>query len=144
MSAADVGEVTRANYAYYAALQAGDIGAMQRVWDDDEAVVCVHPGWPLLRGRGRVLRSCSMIMANTAYLQFLLSDVAVRVDGDTAVVTCSESLLAAAEAAPPDAVPQAATVATTNVFRRGPQGWRMVVHHASLVLAGEEPGEGPG
>ncbi len=34
-------------------------------------------------------------------------------------------------------------VVTTNVFRRTPDGWRAVVHHASPVLAGDENGDGP-
>ena len=32
---------------------------------DPQAVVCVHPGWPMLRGRDHVLRSWSAVMAGT-------------------------------------------------------------------------------
>ena len=66
------------------------------VWLDGphaDEVVCVHPGWPPLRGRATVLRSWSMIMANTPYIQFVLTDVDVNVAGDVAVVTCAENIL---------------------------------------------------
>ena len=53
----------------------------------------VHPGWPVLRGRGEVLRSYALIMANTDYIQFFLTDVEVAVAGDTALVTCTENIL---------------------------------------------------
>lgn len=140
MSAEAAAAVTDCNASFYAALEAGDIDRMGRVWDAGDAVACVHPGWPMLHGRDRVLRSCSMIMANTAYIQFLLTDVDVQVHGDVAVLTCEEHILASAGSAAPDEVPQAAAVATTNVFRRGADGWRMVVHHGSPVLGAESTG----
>ena len=42
---------------------------------DAGSVMCVHPGWSPLTGRDAVLRSWSMIMANTTYIQFVLTDV---------------------------------------------------------------------
>ncbi len=56
-------------------------------------ISCVHPGWPVLNGRGEVLRSYALIMANTEYIQFFLTDVHVSVTGDTALVTCTENIL---------------------------------------------------
>ena len=56
---------------------------MEAVWDADDAdaVVCVHPGWPMLRGRAAVLRSWSAVMANTDYIQFFITDLQVSVTG---------------------------------------------------------------
>ena len=61
MSAAD-GATDRAaveavNAAMYEAFEAADVDRMRRVWDDVSPadVVCVHPGWPMLRGRDHVL-----------------------------------------------------------------------------------------
>jgi len=86
---ADRHDVEAANAALYEALESADVDRMAAVWDDADpgALVCVHPGWPMLRGRAHVLRSFSAIMANTPYIQFFLTDVDVRVTGDTAVVT---------------------------------------------------------
>ena len=95
---------------------------------DPDQLVCVHPGWPMLRGRAAVLRSWSAVMAGTDYIQFFLTDVQVAVHGDTAVVTCTENVLTSAD------VGDNATVVATNVFVRRPDGWRLQVHHGSPVL----------
>ena len=132
MSAA---EVEQANAQLYAAFETGDVDLMEAVWDDGDSVVCVHPGWPMLRGRAAVLRSWSAVMANTDYIQFFLTDVAVSVQGETAVVTCTENVLTSAD------VGENAAVVATNVFVRRPEGWRLQVHHGSPVL-GRMAGDG--
>ncbi len=122
--------VEAANTALYRAFETGDVDLMESVWDDEEpdALVCVHPGWPMLRGRASVLRSWSAVMAGTDYIQFFLTDVQVAVTGQTAVVTCTENVLTS-----PDVGENAAVVAT-NVFVRRASGWRLQVHHGSPVL----------
>ena len=125
-----VAGVEAANSALYAAFESADVDAMERIWDDGDpsAVVCVHPGWPMLRGRASVLRSWSAVMAGTEYIQFFLTDVQVWVTGETAVVTCTENVLTSAD------VGENAVVVATNVFVRRPDGWRLQVHHGSPVL----------
>ena len=119
-----------ANTALYRAFETGDVDLMESVWDDEqpEQLVCVHPGWPMLRGRSSVLRSWSAVMAGTDYIQFFLTDVQVAVTGQTAVVTCTENVLTSADVA------ENAAVVATNVFVRRPSGWRLQVHHGSPVL----------
>ena len=132
-------DVEAANAALYEALESADVDRMALVWDDEDpdALVCVHPGWPMLRGRPHVLRSFSAIMANTPYIQFFLTDVDVRVVGDTAVVTCTENILTEVSQEGSNG-----PVVATNVFRRRPGGWRLQVHHGSPVLGTlEEPGD---
>jgi uncharacterized protein (TIGR02246 family) len=128
----DVDEVTAANAAMYEAFESADVDRMARVWDDvdPDDVVCVHPGWPMLRGRAHVLRSWSAVMAGTDYIQFFLTDVQVSVAGDTAVVTCTENVLTAVT----EAAQSGGAVVATNVLRRRPDGWRVQVHHGSPVL----------
>ena len=125
-----VAEVEAANAELYRAFEEADVDAMEALWLDSDEVVCVHPGWPMLTGRGQVLRSWSAIMAGTAYIQFFLTDVVVRLAGDTAVVTCTENILTAVSV---DEGTGAAVVAT-NVFQRTDAGWRLLVHHGSPVL----------
>ncbi|HVE74759.1 MAG TPA: nuclear transport factor 2 family protein [Mycobacteriales bacterium] len=129
-------EVERANTALYEAFENADVDRMAAVWDDTDpdAVVCVHPGWPMLRGRERVLRSWSAIMANTDYIQFFLTDVEISLLGDTAVVTCTENVLTGVTE---DGDNQGVVVAT-NVFRRRAGGWRLQVHHGSPVGSGSD------
>jgi len=136
---AELDAVVVANAELYAAFEEGDVDRMEAVWDEADDVVCVHPGWPMLRGRARVLRSWSVIMANTNYIQFFLTGVDAVIDGDTAVVTCEENILTAV-ADPDGALSQSAKVVSTNVFRRRGDGWRLWLHHGSPVMApSEEP-----
>lgn len=96
--------VLEANRAFYEALENGDLEAVEEAWlgaaeaDDKGGVVCVHPGWPVLRGRAQVTRSYMLIMANTEYIQFILTDVEAEVHGDVALVTCTENILSGGEA----------------------------------------------
>jgi len=134
---AEVDDVIAANAELYAAFEDGDVNRMEAIWDDADDVCCVHPGWPMLRGRSRVLRSWSVIMANTNYIQFFLTSVEAAVDADVAVVTCEENILTAV-ADPDGGLSQSAKVVSTNVFRRRDDGWRLWLHHGSPVLAPSE------
>ncbi|MGW6567188.1 nuclear transport factor 2 family protein [Streptomyces sp. NPDC054975] len=146
----DTAAVEAANTAFYEAMELGDFEAITALWLDDGAtpISCVHPGWPVLSGRGEVLRSYALIMANTEYIQFFLTDVKVSLGGDVAVVTCTENILSGgpaedgAELGP--LVGQ--LVVATNVFRRTFDGWKIWSHHGSPVLAesDDEEDEEPG
>ena len=125
-------DVEAANLAMYTAFETADVDAMARIWDDVDpgAVVCVHPGWPMLRGRAHVLRSWSAVMAGTVYIQFFLTEVRIAVHGDTAVVTCTENVLTEVT----ESAQSGSAVVATNVLVRRPDGWRVQVHHGSPVL----------
>lgn len=166
----DVEQVELANTAFYEALERGDFEELSSLWlapldtaddaveslgggegeDEGPVISCVHPGWPVLNGRGEVLRSYALIMANTEYIQFFLTDVHVSVVGDTALVTCTENILSGGPA--PDDSDELGPlvgqlVVATNVFRRTAYGWKLWTHHASPVLAEsgeEEDDETPG
>ncbi|MFH8490335.1 nuclear transport factor 2 family protein [Streptomyces longisporoflavus] len=165
----DAQQVELANTAFYEALERGDFDELSDLWmdgdpapegdpdtdgrddediadDGDEAAIsCVHPGWPVLTGRGEVLRSYALIMANTEYIQFFLTDVHVGVAGDTALVTCTENILSGGP--PPEGGGELGPlvgqlVVATNVFRRTEDGWKLWSHHASPVLAETDDEEG--
>ncbi|MFJ2305116.1 nuclear transport factor 2 family protein [Streptomyces sp. NPDC087787] len=155
----DVEQVEAANTAYYEALERGDFEELSALWltpsdlgvdeeyhdaADTGVVSCVHPGWPVLTGRGEVLRSYALIMANTDYIQFFLTDVHVSVTGDTALVNCTENILSGGPApvAGGELGPLVGQlVVATNVFRRTGTGWKLWSHHASPVLAENDGAE---
>jgi ketosteroid isomerase-like protein len=139
MSATVVEALEAANAEFYAAFESCDIDRMAAVWDDSDDISCVHPGSAVLRGRSAVLRSWSVIMANTSYIQFFLTDVDVTVRGDVAVVTCAENILTAIEEddGGGEALAHPGRVIATNVFRRNDNRWRMWVHHGSPVFMAE-------
>jgi ketosteroid isomerase-like protein len=144
----DIEAVEAANTALYDAVEQGDVDALSALWleYDDEAVSVVHPGWPVLSGRGEVLRSYALIMASTEYIQFFLTDVQVAVLGDTAVVTCTENILSGGPSEDDGSAGPlvGGLVVATNVFRRTEGGWRLWSHHGSPVLVEQEGDEDDG
>ena len=107
---------------------------MNAVWDHAEHVRCVHPGWTLLAGWPAVRESWEAIFKDGREMRFSIGDVAVRVEGDTAWLTCTESILS--QAGGNIAV---TTLLATNVFERHGARWRLVHHHASHILSGGPP-----
>jgi ketosteroid isomerase-like protein len=126
MTALLAAEAEEANAALYAAIETADLDQLEDLWDSADDLVCVHPGATMLTGRSRVLRSWAAILANIDYIQFVLSDVVVRVSGDTAVVTCVENVLTGDGSAL-----HGGSACATNVFRRRGDRWRLWVHHTS-------------
>jgi ketosteroid isomerase-like protein len=126
----DEAVVVEANARFYRAFEALDLEAMDRVWAHDEQVKCVHPGWPLLNGWEAVRESWAAIFESTQEMRFTLSDVRAVVGGDLAWVTCTENILS-------DVGGRVSVTAilATNLFAREADGWRVVHHHASHVLA---------
>lgn len=120
--------VSAANAAFYAAFEAADLDAMDAVWEHSDRVVCTHPGWATLRGWPAVRESWQGLLQGPDRLQFILTDAVVEVAGGAGWVTVDENLLGGSGGA-------RGTVAALNVFVRSPQGWIMVAHHGSPVMA---------
>lgn len=137
--------VLHANSGFYAAFESGDLDAMTDLWVPEGHAVCIHPGWAPVVGAAAVRRSWAVIMANTPYIQFILTDVDVTVVGDVASVTCTENVLSADADTPVEGFAGGKAV-TTNVFRRTPSAeesaWRLWIHHASPVLSTQGSDEG--
>jgi ketosteroid isomerase-like protein len=131
-----VTELEAANAEFYVAFEEADLDRMSALWADGayaKSATCVHPGWPMLRGREEVLRSWALIMANTPYIQFVLTDVMTEIHGDQAVVTLSEHILTADEDTEMGFL-AGGSVVTTNIFVRADGQWRLWLHHGSPVL----------
>jgi ketosteroid isomerase-like protein len=117
--------VRDANQAFYDAHEARDLAAMSAVWDHADDIVCIHPGWPILRGWAAVEESWRRILHGPGRNQFIVTDDEIVVAGDVAWVTCDENLVQGAATG---------TVAATNIYRRTAHGWRLTVHHGSPVM----------
>ncbi len=120
----DDADVLAANAAFYDAFRGDDIAAMDALWSRRAPVACIHPGWPALVGRARVLASWRDIFAAGAPA-IQCAAAQAHVLGDVAFVTCSE-LLAGGQ------------LVATNVFVREEGAWWMVHHHAGPVGAATE------
>ena len=117
------------NLAYYDAFERRDFDAISDLWEHSDRVLCTHPGWSTLHGWGSVASSWVSLLNNAQRLQFILTNERSAVAGDAAWVAVDENVMDG---------PDGSTVAALNVFVRdqlGPHGWKMVVHHGSLVHA---------
>jgi ketosteroid isomerase-like protein len=126
--------VAQANEDFYRAFENLDMERMEAVWAKDVEVQCGHPGWRILRGWDPVMESWRQIFANTPKISFRLTDVSVEVRGELAWITLYENLNSSVEGQP-----VAALILTTNIFRKGGDGWRMIHHHGSSVAQSSPP-----
>ena len=85
----DEDAILAANAAYYRAFGGADFAGMSEIWADDN-VSCVHPGWPVLIGRQKVLQSYRDILGNPTQEQIALQDEQVLASGVEARVLCVE------------------------------------------------------
>ena len=115
------------NRAFYAAHEARDLAAMGRVWEHSDRTICVHPGWPILRGWPAIEDSWRRIFAGPGRNQFILTNESVALEGSLVWVTLDENLVDRGGTG---------TIAATNVYARTAGGWRLVVHHGSPVVSG--------
>ena len=86
-----------ANEQFYKAFNKRDIEAMKRVWENDERITCVHPGWSPLNGFEPILNSWAGIFENSGNMEIRISDVRVLASEDLAWVSCTEKLFTIAE-----------------------------------------------
>lgn len=122
----DVGDVLATNLRFYEAFGSLNIDEMGNVWESSERVLCIHPGWKLLRGWEDIRKSWEGIFYNTTLMHFTITDAVAIIQGDCAWVSCVENIT--------NVVDGRATnfgVQATNIFIRGEGGWRIVHHHAS-------------
>ncbi|WP_298236256.1 nuclear transport factor 2 family protein [uncultured Azohydromonas sp.] len=118
---------------FYEALQRGDLERLMAVWADDDEVVCVHPGGPRVVGPAAVRATFEAIFANGPV--HVRPEQVRRVQGPGCAV---HNLLERVEVLT-DEGPLTAWVMATNVYLKGPQGWRLVAHHASGGSREEPP-----
>ncbi len=122
--------IENANDLFYRALEDSDLELMSSVWLHEDWVKCVHPGWELITGWEKVRESWQRIFSNTRGMRVAISDVTIRIEGDFALVNCSEHLALFLDSG---SAPATATTTATNLFCRAAEKWLMVHHHASQI-----------
>ena len=114
-----------AEAAFYEAIRKADLSLMMKVWADDEEVVCIHPGGMRTIGQDALQMAWQQIFANgpvsihavqTMAMSGALSSVHMVIEQITV---------------PSDQGEQTAHCYATNIFHKGRNGWKLVVHHAS-------------
>jgi ketosteroid isomerase-like protein len=113
-------DVLGVNEAFYDAFSRRDIDAIERLWAEEGALSCIHPGWDALRGRKEVLSSFRAILEHEGAPRIRCFDASAELFGDIALVVCRENV-------------DGADIVATNVFVRAGDRWRMIHHHAGPV-----------
>jgi ketosteroid isomerase-like protein len=131
----DRAAVQAANELFYQAFESLDLAQMDRVWLHGDRVACVHPGWNRLHGWEEVRRSWAAIFQSTSEMRFTITDVRAELSGDLGWVHCTENILSETRGSL-----AITAILATNVFERWGGRWLMVHHHASHILAPQDPG----
>ena len=124
------GSAAEVEAAFYDALNRADVEALMLLWADDDEIFCIHPGGPRLHGHAAIQASWEAILEHGG-LQIRPSQLNQAHNLMSAVHTVIEGVTSAAS--------EPAHLLATNVYMKTPQGWRMVLHHASVA-----PGPAPG
>jgi ketosteroid isomerase-like protein len=121
--------IIEANTRFYRAFELFDIEDMSEIWDKEQEVTCIHPGWPLIQGRKEVLQSWINIFNNTMVMQFTITESSIKIEGDWAWIICKEYLRSVVNGKVNEG-----KVEATNIFRRIEKTWYLVHHHGSPVM----------
>lgn len=129
-----------AEKAFYSAIERGDLDAMMAVWADDEDIVCIHPTGHRLTGHVAIRDSWRQVFESGSRLRVTVSHEVYWPNALMEAHNVLETLYVG-----DDPTPHGPMLAT-NIYMRGPAGWRMVSHHASAASeppAHEENGAAP-
>jgi len=130
-----MGTAEDAEAAFYDAIARADIQALMALWADDDEIVCVHPGGGRLIGHAAIRASWEAVFERGA-VYISVSRLHETHNMLTAVHSIVEEIHRS-EGRQPDL-----HIIATNVFLKTPQGWRIVIHHAS-VAPGPAPSHQP-
>ena len=121
-------------FAFYDAFERADLPLMLAVWADEPDVICIHPQGPRLAGFGAVRDSFSEIFSVGPTTQIKVSELRKSQGQTLAIHSVYETFTLRAE--PGREAHSVPPVLATNVFLLTPNGWRMILHHASISPQG--------
>ena len=120
--------------AFYDAFERADLNAMMAVWADEPSIVCIHPQGPRLAGLSSISDSFAEIFSHGPGTQLQVSELRKQQSQTLAIHNVYETYMLKTE---PGAKPaEMPPVLATNIYLLTPNGWRMILHHASLSPRG--------
>lgn len=118
-----------AEHAFYDALERADLASLMQIWADDEEIVCIHPGGLRVVGHSAVHESWQQTLSKGPLHVRPLRPLVMQ------SMMCAVHVLVEQIAIRTHAGTQYASCYATNIYHKGPTGWRMVMHHASPAPA---------
>lgn len=116
----DEAGILAANSAFYSAFADGDFAAMDTLWARKAPIACIHPGWPPMQGREKVISAWRGILQNPPLPAIRPLREHVMMLGDVGVVIGLELI-------------GDVTLVATNIFVREDGAWKMVHHQAAIT-----------
>lgn len=113
-------------YDALAALLAGDAGPMEAIWSNGDDVSNLGPFVERTVGAEAVRDQFRSEAALGLGGQIVVTDLLAVDLGDAGYTTCVEH---GSDHTGPDGKPMELRHRVTNIFRRDPEGWRIVHHH---------------
>ena len=117
--------------AFYKAFETSDLEAMMQVWLDADYVECIHPMSHRLMGTIAIRESWQEIFNNNSAVEFQTVDTRRIEHKDLAVHIVNEHMLVDGD--------KRVQILATNIYEKTPDGWRMILHHASPAPKGAVP-----
>ncbi len=116
--------------AFYDAFERADLKLMMTVWADEPDIICIHPQGARLAGTTAVRESFAELFAGGPNAVIKIAEWRKN-EGPTLAVHCLyENFTLRVD--PTKEQQHTTPVLATNVFMLTPNGWRMILHHASL------------
>jgi len=112
-----------AEKAFYSAFAAADLEAMKATWANTD-IVCIHPAAPLLQDPDDIFRSWDQVLSRLGAVKLRVEVIYRQAREDHAVHVVREHFSVRTGKNPEPII-------ATNVYRKGPEGWLLHVHHAS-------------
>ena len=130
-----INKVNKVNNEFYQAFENLSIEKMDKIWKQDDYVICIHPGWDLFRGWLAVRESWITIFNNTENIRFVITNTNIRlfdhnIAAAAAIVVSLENIETILENGQVIKI----GVNATNIFEQNEQNkWLLVHHHGSPV-----------
>ncbi|MES9832775.1 MAG: nuclear transport factor 2 family protein [Candidatus Thiodiazotropha sp. LLP2] len=110
--------------AYYDAIDEHNLSAMMEVWDESEEIICLLPMMPIQRGRAAIEEVWASLLSSDMSLEMQIKHLSWIESERVAIHLIEEWVNAGPEAG-------LHPVYATNIFRKGDQGWHLIMHQNS-------------
>jgi ketosteroid isomerase-like protein len=111
--------------AFYDAIEEQNLAAMMAVWEDSDEVACLLPMQPLVQGRNALRNVWQPLMGPEFSVDIEVLHLRWIEFGELAIHYLQEKVTVSGQ---PQQQPP---VYATNLYRKGTDGWRMVLHQNS-------------
>lgn len=110
--------------AYYDAIDENDLDTMMSVWEDSDEILCLLPMMPVQRGTASIRKAWEPLLGGAMQLDMEIKHLAWIETGDLAIHLVEEQVQVAGQ-------PGKQSVYAANTYRKGANGWHILMHQNS-------------